>query len=213
MSSLWLVRFGFSPVLAFALSVAGDVSAQTRGPLSPGRRQAPRDVNLAASQVGETIIVPGTLIEAYTTSLLLETDEGSKVQVILSPGARFVLEDRIITVETLRTGDRVTVHGVRKNPNELQAIQVVMSLDSLIPKASTFPTLIRWNTARPTTQVGAPAEGDEGGPPTLRRRGPDKNHRPSSRKDSPAARETEKELSTPGDTAQPETGDSEGNTG
>ena len=165
------VRCCFASALVFVLSaVAADVSAQTAGPLSPSRRKARRPAPPAASsQPAETVMISGELIEVYTTSLLVDTAEGNNIQVILSPGTRFVLADRIITVETLKVGDDVTVHGVKQSPGKLKAIQVSVRLGSLTKASSTLPTLVRSDANRSETRASPPLVDDDGGPPTLRR--------------------------------------------
>ncbi len=115
-------------------------------------------------------MISGELIEVYTTTLLVESPQGNSVRVLLSAGTRFVLEDRIITVETLRVGDGVTVHGVKQSPGKLKAIQVSVHLGSLTKSTTTAPTLIRSDTKSSETRPGPPVAEDDGGPPTLRRR-------------------------------------------
>ena len=185
------VRCCFVSALAIVLSaVAADVSAQTAGPLSPGRRQArPPARPTASSPSGETVMISGGLIEVYTTSLLVETAEGNNIQVILSPGTRFVLEDRIITVETLKVGDDVTVHGVKQSPGKLKAIQVSVRLGSLTKASPTLPTLVRSDANRSETRASPPLVDDDGGPPTLRRRRPGERRPPVSANDGPASGE------------------------
>ena len=163
-------------VLALAISlstVAVDAWAQAPGPLSPGRRKARRPTRPTTTTLtGETIMISGKLIEVYTTTLLVETPQGNSITVLLSPGTRFVLEDRIITVETLRVGDGVTVHGVKQSPGKLKAIQVGVHLGSLTKSTTSAPTLIRSDTKSSETRPGPPVAEDDGGPPTLRRRKP-----------------------------------------
>ena len=185
------VRCCFASALVLVLSaVAGDVSAQTAGPLSPGRRKArPPAPPAASSPSGETVMISGGLIEVYTTSLLVETAEGNSIQVILGPGTRFVLEDRIITVETLKVGDDVTVHGVKQSPGKLKAIQVSVRLGSLTKASPTLPTLVRSDANRSETRANTPVVEDDGGPPTLRRRRPGERRPPASANDGPARAE------------------------
>ena len=158
------IRCCLTAALVTTLLVAtGSVSAQTAGPLSPGRRKTPRRAaRPAAPQSGETIMIKGRLVEVYTTSLLVETTDGNNIQVILSPGTRFILEDRIITVETLKVGDDVAVHGVKQTPGKISAIQVTVRLGSLIKASPTLPTLIRSET-----KASPPINDDDGGPPDL----------------------------------------------
>ena len=124
-------------------------------------------------------MIKGRLVEVYTTSLLVETTDGNNIQVILSPGTRFILEDRIITVETLKVGDDVAVHGVKQTPGKISAIQVTVRLGSLIKASTTLPTLIRSET-----EPSPPINDDDGGPPTLRRRKPGERGRPAPRSEN-----------------------------
>ena len=187
-----------SALVTALLVAAGSVSAQTAGPLSPGRRKAPRRAaRPAGPQSGETIMISGTLLEVYTTSLLVATAEGNNIQVILSPGTRFILEDRIVTVETLKIGDDVTVHGVKQKPGKLSAIQVTVRLGSLIKASPTLPTLIRSDTTRSETDANTSIVDDDGGPPTLRRRKPGERRPSTSRSDSPAGGDQAREQYPP----------------
>ena len=181
------VRLRRVSALVIALFVVtGYLSAQAPGPLSPDRRKARRPARPAATTLtGETIMISGKLIEVYTTTLLVETPQGNSVRVLLSAGTRFVLEDRIITVETLRVGDGVTVHGVKQSPGKLKAIQVSVHLGSLTKSTTSAPTLIRSDTKSPQTRPGPPLADDDGGPPTLRRRKPGERRASTSSPDYP----------------------------
>ena len=153
-------------------------------------------------------MISGKLVEVYTTTLRVETPEGNSVQVLLSPGTRFVLEDRIITVETLRVGDGVIVHGVKQSPGKLKAIQVGVRLGSLTKAKTSLPTLVRSETTsaetrRAETKAGPSITDDDGGPPTLRRRKPGERR---TRASSPPEPVSEQE---PGETYPVESGSGE----
>ena len=175
-------HFICSAVLVIVLSVvASNALAQTRGPLSASRRSTPRAtppvVNSQSS--GKIITVVGKLIESYTESLLIETSNGNKVQVILSPETRFVLADRIITVETLKVGDGVTVHGFEQNSDRIKAAQVSVHPSSLTNAPWNPPIL-----GRPETPRTPLTEDDNDTPPILRRRQPAERHRTGGEKET-----------------------------
>ena len=61
------------------------------------------------------------------------------MRVLVTSGTRFLLEDRIISVETIRAGDDVRVQASEEGPEVFKALQVVLDIASLTKPVPCLP--------------------------------------------------------------------------
>ena len=151
-------------IVALASLVLVTVSpAQVRGPIKPGRRRPPRP---PVSRAVEAVWLSGTLVKVRGSYFVLETDERGEVRVLVTSGTRFLLEDRVISVETIRAGDSVRVQASEQGPEVFKALQVALDIASL---TNPIPRLPRGRAA-PRSPPDPFGDADEGPPKLLRRK-------------------------------------------
>ena len=150
--------------------------AQVRGPITPGRRRPSR---LPVPRAAEVVSLSGTLVKVSGSYFVLETDEWGEVRVLVTSGTRFLLEDRVISVETIRAGDDVRVQASEEGPEVFKALQVVLDIASLTKPAPRLPRE-KVTPRRPPD----PFDDEDEGPPKLLRRKPGQSGESRSRQDS-----------------------------
>ena len=164
-------------IVALASLVLVTVSpAQVRGPIKPGRRRPPRP---PVSRVVEAVWLSGTLVKVRGSYFVLETDERGEVRVLVTSGTRFLLEDRVISVETIRAGDSVRVQASEQGPEVFKALQVALDIASLTHPVPRLPR----GRAAPRSPPDPFGDADEG-PPKLLRRKPGEPRESGSRRNS-----------------------------
>ena len=164
-------------IVALASLVLVTVSlAQVRGPIKPGRRRPPRP---PASRAVEAVWLSGTLVKVRGSYFVLETDERGEVRVLVTSGTRFLLEDRVISVETIRAGDSVRVQASEEGPEVFKALQVALDIASLTNPAPRLPR----GRAAPRSPAD-PFDDEDEGPPKLLRRKPGEPRESGSRQNS-----------------------------
>ena len=143
------------------LILVAAATAQTRGPLSPGRRRAPRPPAKSTT----VVILQGTLEQVDDVALVLTTRDDRTVRVVYRKTTKFLLDDRPVTAASLKIGDSITVRARRTDEGVLLSESVMVQLT---PSAA--PASPRTRTA-PIVPTPAPRDDEDAGPPTLRRRG------------------------------------------
>ena len=164
------------PIALMSLALASMSLAQIRGPITPGRRRPPRP---PPSLAAEVVLLSGTLVKVRGSYFVLETNDRGEVRVILTSGTRFLLEDRVVSVETIRAGDDVRVQASEESSEVFKALQVVLDIGSLTKPA---PRLPREEVIprRPPD----PGDDEDEGPPKLLRRKPGQSGESGSGQDS-----------------------------
>ena len=171
-------------VLALVSLVLVTVSlAQVRGPIQPGRHRPPR---APVSRAAEAVWLSGTLVKVRGSYFVLATEERREVRVLVTSGTRFLLEDRVISVETIRAGDRVRVQASEDSLDVFRALQVALDIASLRKPA---PHLPREETP-PRRPPDDPFGDEDEGPPKLLRRKPGEGRESGARRNSSAPSES-----------------------
>ncbi len=174
-----------------SLALATVSGAQIRGPITPGRRRPPRP---PASRAVEAVWLSGTLVKVRGSYFVLETDERGEVRVLVTSGTRFLLEDRVISVETIRAGDSVRVQASEESLDVFRALQVALDIASLTNPAPRLPT-----EETPPRRPPDPLGDEDEGPPKLLRRKPGEASESGSRRNA----RSPSESPPPGATVDP----------
>ena len=164
------------PIALMSLALASVSLAQIRGPITPGRRRPPRP---PPSLAAEVVLLSGTLVKVRGSYFVLETNDRGEVRVVVTSGTRFLLEDRVISVETIRAGDDVRVQASEESSEVFKALQVVLDIGSLTKPA---PGLPREEVI--PRRPPHPGDDEDEGPPKLLRRKPGQSGESESQQDS-----------------------------
>ena len=155
------------------LLLAAAAVAQVRGPLSPGRRRAPRPPARSTT----VVILQGTLEQVDDVALVLSTRDDRTVRVVYRKSTKFLLDDRPVTAASLKIGDSITVRARRTDEGVLLAesvmVQLAGSASPASPPGSPVPS-----ARSPAARSPAPRDDEDAGPPTLRRRSRAETSRP-----------------------------------
>ncbi len=149
-----------SLVTTLATALVTAATAQTRGPLKPGSRRAPRP-RVSSTTV---VILQGTLEQVDDVAVVLTTREDRTVRVLYRETTKFFLDDRPVTAAFLKVGDSITVRARRTDQGVLLSESVMVQLTP-----SGAPASAGARTA-PAAPASAPRGDEDAGPPTLRRR-------------------------------------------
>ena len=170
------------PIALMSLALASVSLAQIRGPITPGRRRPPRP---PASLAAEVVLLSGTLVKVRGSYFDLETNDRGEVRVLVTSGTRFLLEDRVISVETIRAGDDVAVQASEERSSVFKALQVMLDLRSLTKPASRLP-----GEEVIPRRPSEPVDDKDEGPPKLIRRKPGQSGESGSRRNSSSPSES-----------------------